>query len=189
MQRKSFLSQPAFYGGLILGILLALVAGLVAELIFSSQTHSPSAAAAQSGNVTIAIDQQALDLGMQLALKQIQPQLPFTITSISTALRPGDEIDVTVDGQPILGVTPTAIITLSPVVDSDGSLDFRVQQVELSNLNLSLGTSVNQAIEQAINQQFSGYGRGDLVNGLHYQLVDVHTTASALFLTARLTTS
>ena len=189
MQRKSFLRQPAFYGGVILGIVLALVAGFVAELIFSSQTRTPSAAAPQSGNVTIAIDQQALDLGMQLALKQVQPQLPFTITGISTAIRAGDEVDVTVDGQPILGITPTAIITLSPVVESDGSLDFRVQQVELSNLNLSLGNGVNQTIEQAINQQFSSYGRGDLVNGLHYQLVDVHTTTNALILTARLTTS
>jgi uncharacterized protein YpmS len=189
MQRKSFLGQPAFYGGVILGILLALVVGLLVELIFSAQTHGPSAAAPQSGNVAIAIDQQALDLGMQLALKQVQPQLPFTITGISTALRAGDEIDVTVYGEPILGITPMAIITLSPVVNSNGSLDFRVQKVELSSLNLTLGSSVDQSIEQAINEQFSSYGRGDLVNGLHYQLVDVHTTASALVLTARLTTS
>jgi uncharacterized protein YpmS len=187
MQRKSFLGQPAFYGGVVLGIVLALAVGLVAELIFSSQTHNPEAAAPQSGNVTIAIDQQALDLGMQLALKQVQPQIPFTITGISTTLHAGDEVDVTVDGQPILGITPTAIITLSPSVDSDGSLDFRVQQVELSNLNLTLSSSVNQTIEQAINRQFSSFGKGDLANGLHYQVVDVHTTGSALILSARLT--
>jgi uncharacterized protein YpmS len=187
MQRKSFLGQPAFYGGVILGVLLALVVGLVAELILSSQTQSSSAAPPHSGNVTIAIDQQALDLGMQLALKQVQPQLPFTITGISTALHTGDDVDVSVSGQPVLGVTPTAIINLSPVVASDGSLDFRVQQVQLSNLNLTLGSAVNLAIEQAINQQFSSYGRGDLVNGLHYQLVDVHTTADSLILTAQLT--
>ena len=187
MQRKIFLRQPAFYGGVILGILLVLAVGLVVELIFSSQTQSASVTASQSGNVTIAIDQQALDLGMQLALKQVQPQLPFTITGISTALHTGDEVDITVSGQPILGITPTAIINLSPVVASDGSLDFRVQQVQLSNLNLTLGSAVNQAIEQAINQQFSSYGRGNLVNGLHYQLVNVHTTTDSLILTAQLT--
>jgi uncharacterized protein YpmS len=187
MQHKNFLGQRAFYGGVILGILLVLVAGLVAELVFSSQNQSASVPAPQSGNVTIDINQQALDLGMQLALKQVQPQLPFTITSISTTLRAGDEVDVTINGQPILGITPAAIINLSPVVASDGSLDFRVQQVQLSNLNLSLGSAVDQAIEQAINQQFSSYGRGDLVNGLHYQLVDVRTTTNSLILTAQLT--
>jgi len=187
MQQKNFLGQPAFYGGVILGVLLVLIAGLVAELVFSSQTQSASMPTPQSGNVTIDINQQALDLGMQLALKQVQPQLPFTITGISTNLRAGDEVDVTINGQPILGVTPAAIIKLSPVVASDGSLDFRVQQVQLSNLNLSLGSAVDQAIEQAINQQFSSYGRGDLVNGLHYQLVNVHTTTNSLILSAQLT--
>jgi hypothetical protein len=165
------------------------LAGLLAVLVLSSHgaTLKPSTAAPVAGNITIALDQNALDLGMQLALKQVQPQLPFTITGVSTSLREGDEIDVTVVGQPILGIPPTLQVTLSPVIASDGTLDFHVQQVRLVGLNLSLGGAINQAIEQAINQQFAGYGRGDLGNGLQYQLLDVRTTSDALIVTARLT--
>jgi hypothetical protein len=147
----------------------------------------PISAASQTGNVTIAIDQQALDMAMDLAIKQAQPQLPFTVTSVSTTLQEGDEIDVAIDGQPVFGITPTVMVKLSPVVASDGTLDFQVQQVEVSNLHLSLGSAVNQALEQAINQQFAGYGRGSLGNGMHYQVLKVRTTTSALILTAQVT--
>jgi hypothetical protein len=191
MKRTPILHQLSLYIGLLCGIIITVLAGLLAVLVLSSHgaTFKPSTAAPVAGNITIALDQNALDLGMQLALKQVQPQLPFTITGVSTSLREGDEIDVTVVGQPILGIPPTLQVTLSPVIASDGTLDFHVQQVRLVGLNLSLGGAINQAIEQAINQQFAGYARGDLGNGLQYQLLDVRTTSDALILTARLTSA
>jgi len=190
-ERSRLLRQPALYIGLISGIILAVLIGILATLVFSSHSvsYQPSPAASQAGNITITVDHNALNLGMQLAIQQVQPQLPFTITGVSTMLREGDEVDVSVTGQPILGIIPNVLITISPIVASDGTLDFQVQQVTFSGLNLSLGGAVNQAIEQAINQQFAGYGRGDLAQGLHYQLLDVRTTADALVLMARLTAS
>jgi hypothetical protein len=187
--RPPFFRQPAFYGGVILGVILVVLGGVAAVLLLnlpgnaaSSNTDVP-----HSGGVTISIDQQALDLGMQLAVQKVEPQLPFTVTGVSTTLHAGDEIDVTIDGQPVFGITPAVLVKLSPVVASDGTLDFQVKQVQLSNLNLTLGTAVNQALEQAMNQQFAGYGKGNLSNGLHYQLMNVRTTNSALILTAQVT--
>jgi hypothetical protein len=191
MKRTPLLLQPSLYLGLICGIIITVLGGVLVTLVLSSHstTYTPSTGAATSGNVTIALDQNALDLGMQLAVKQVQPQLPFTITGVSTNLRPGDEIDVTVVGEPILGIAPNLLVTLAPAVATDGTLDFHVQQVRLVGLNLSLGGAVNQAIEQAINQQFAGYSRGNLEDGLQYQLLNVRTTSDALILTARLTSS
>jgi hypothetical protein len=191
MKRTPLLHQPALYIGLICGIIITVLGGLLVALVLSPQgtTNTPGTRAATAGNVTITLDQSALDLGMQLAVKQIQPQIPFTITGVSTNLRPGDEIDVTVVGEPILGIAPNLLMTLAPVVAADGTLDFHVQQVRLIGLNLSLGGAVNQAIEQAINQQFAGYSRGNLEDGLQYQLLDVRTTSYTLILTARLTSS
>jgi hypothetical protein len=191
MKRTTLLLQPSLYIGLICGIIIAVLGGLLATLVLSSHgsKFTPRTGAATTGNVTIALDQNALDLGMQLAVKQVQPQVPFTITSVSTNLRPGDEIDVTAVGEPILGIAPNLLVTLAPAVAADGTLDFHVQQVRLVGLNLSLGGAVNQAIEQAINQQFAGYSRGNLEDGLQYQVLDVRTTSNALILTARLTSS
>jgi hypothetical protein len=191
MKRTLLLLQPSLYIGLICGIIITVLGGLLATLILSSHgsTFTPSTGATTAGNVTIALDQNALDLGVQLAVKQVQPQLPFTITSVSTNLRQGDEMDVTVVGEPILGIAPNLLVTLAPAVAADGTLDFHVQQVRLVGLNLSLGGAVNQAIEKAINQQFAGYSRGSLEDGLQYQLIDVRTTSNALILTARLTSS
>jgi hypothetical protein len=192
MKRTPFLLlQPSLYIGLICGIIVTVLGGALATLVLSSHgtTFTPSAGTATTGNVTIALDQNALDLGMHLAVKQVQPQLPFTITGVSTNLRPGDEIDVTVVGEPILGIAPNLLVTLAPAVAADGTLDFHVQQVRLVGLNLSLGGAVNQAIEQAINQQFAAYSRGNLEDGLQYQLLSVRTTSNALILTARLTSS
>jgi hypothetical protein len=191
MKRTPLLLQPSLYVGLICGIIITVLGGILATLVLSSHgsTYTSSKGAATAGNVTIALDQNALDLGMQLAVKQVQPQLPFTITGVSTNLRPGDEIDVTVVGEPVLGIAPNLLVTLAPAVAADGTLDFHVQQVRLVGLNLSLGGAVNQAIEQAINQQFAGYSRGKLEDGLQYQLLDVRTTSDALILTARLTSS
>jgi hypothetical protein len=170
---------------------MTVLGGLLTILILSSHgsTFTPGTGAATAGNITITLDQNALDLGIQLAVRQVQPQLPFTITSVSTQLRPGDEIDVTVVGEPVFGVTPNLLVTLSPTVAQDGTLDFRVQQVQLVGLNVSLSGAVNQAIEQAINQQFAGYSRGSLGGGLQYQLLDVRTTSDTLILTARVTSS
>jgi hypothetical protein len=191
MKRALLLLQPSLYIGLICGIIITVLGGLLATLILSSHgsTFTPSTGGTTAGNVTIALDQNALDLGVQLAVKQVQPQLPFTITSVSTNLRPGDEMDVTVVGEPILGIAPNLLVTLAPAVAADGTLDFHVQLVRLVGLNLSLGGAVNQAIEQAINRQFAGYSRGSLEDGLQYQLLDVRTTSNALILTARLTSS
>lgn len=191
MKRTLLLLQPSLYIGLICGIIITVLGGLLATLILSSHgsTFTPSKGATTGGNVTIALDQNALDLGVHLAVKQVQPQLPFTVTSVSTNLRTGDEMDVTVVGEPILGIAPNLLVTLAPAVAADGTLDFHVQQVRLVGLNLSLGGAVNQTIEQAINQQFAGYSRGSLEDGLQYQLLDVRTTANALILTARLTSS
>lgn len=191
MKRAPLLLQPSLYIGFVCGIIITVLGGVLATLVLSSHgtTFTPSTGAATAGNVTIALDQNALDLGIHLAVKQVQPQLPFTITGVSTNLRPGDEIDVTVVGEPIVGIAPNLLVTLAPAVAADGTLDFHVQQVRLVGLNLSLGGAVNQAIEQAINQQFTGYSRGNLKDGLQYQLVDVRTTSNALILTARLTSS
>jgi hypothetical protein len=191
MKRTPLLLQPSLYVGLIGGIIITVVAGYLVLMVLSphSMPFNPGSGAPTSGNVTITVDQDAVELGMQVAVKQVQPQLPFTITSVSTNLRPGDEIDITVVGEPILGVAPNLLVTLSPAIAQDGSLDFRVQQVQLVGLNLSLGGAVNQALEQAINQQFAGYSRGNLEDGLQYQLVNVRTTSNALILTARLTSS
>jgi hypothetical protein len=191
MKRTPFLLQPALYIGLLCGIIITVLAGYLALKILTPQgtTFTPGTGAPTAGNVTITIDQDALDLGIRQAVKQVQPQLPFTITNVSTNLRPGDEIDVSVVGAPIVGVSPNLLVTLSPTVAPDGTLDFHVQQVMLVGLNLSLGAQVNQAIEQAINQQFAGYSRGNLEDGLQYQLVNVSTTSSALIITARLTSS
>jgi hypothetical protein len=188
---RRFFRQPVFYGGVVLGVVLAVLGGILAVVLmnFTGNGSGPITAAPQTGNVTIAIDQHALDLATQLAIKQVEPQLPITVTGVSTTLHEGDEIDITIDGQPILGITPAVMVKLSPVVASDGTLDFQVQQVQVSNLNLSLGSAVNQSLERAMNQQFAGYGRGSLGNGLHYQLVNVRTTSSALILTAQVTTS
>jgi hypothetical protein len=191
MKRSLLLVQPSLYIGLICGIIITVLGGVLATLVLSSHgtTFTPTTGAATAGNVTIALDQNALDLGMHQAVKQVQPQVPFTITGVSTNLRPGDEIDVTVVGEPILGIAPNLLVTLAPAVAADGTLDFHVQQVRLVGQNLSLGGAVNQAIERAINQQFAGYSRGNLEDGLQYQLVDVRTTSSVLILTARLTSS
>jgi hypothetical protein len=191
MKRTPLLLQPALYIGLICGIIITVLGGLLVTLVLSSRgpTFTPATGAATAGNVTITLDQNALDLGMQVAVKQVQPQIPFTITGVSTNLRPGDEIDVTVVGEPILGISPNLLVTLAPVIAADGTVDFHVQQVRLVGLNLSLGGAVNQALEQAINQQFAGYSRGNLEDGLQYQLLDVRTTSNALILTARLTSS
>ena len=187
--RTRFFRQPAFYGGIILGVVLAVLGGVLAVVLInlSGKGAGPDTTVPQTGNVTIAIDEKTLDMGMNLAIKQAQSQLPFTVTGVSTALKAGDEIDVTIDGQPVLGISPAVLVKLSPVVASDGTLDFQVQQVQLSNLNLSLGSAVDQALEQAINQQFAGYGRGNLGNTFHYQLLNVRTTTSALVLTAQVT--
>jgi hypothetical protein len=191
MKQTLLLLQPSLYIGLISGIIITVLGGVLATLVLSSHgtTFTPSTGAATAGNVTIALDQNALDLGMHLAVKQIQPQVPFTITGVNTNLQPGDEIDVTVVGEPIVGIAPNLLVTLAPAVAADGTLDFHVQQVRLVGLNLSLGGAVNQAIEQAINQQFAGYSRGSLEDGLQYQVVDVRTTSNALILTARLASS
>ena len=187
--RGRFFRQPAFYGGIALGVALVVLGGLLAVVLINLPGNGarPSSTVPQTGNVTIAIDQQALDMGMHLAIKQAQPQLPFTVTGVSTTLQGGDEIDVTIDGQPVFGITPAVLIKLSPMIASDGTLDFQVQQVQLNNLNLSLGSAVNQELEQAINQQFAGYGRGNLGDSFHYQLLDVRTTSSALVLIAQIT--
>jgi uncharacterized protein YpmS len=178
-----------FYGGILLGMVLVVVAVALAVVVFGllGQDARASTAAPQTGNVTIALDQQALDMAMYQATKQAQSQLPFTVTGVNTTLQAGDEIDVTIDGQPVFGITPTVLVKLSPVVASNGTLDFQVQQVQVSNLNLNLGSAVNQALEQAINQQFAGYGRGNLGIGLHYQVLAVRTTTSSLILTAQVT--
>jgi len=191
MKRTPLLLQPSLYIGLVCGIITAVLGGFLAIMILSSHGTAVNSGtgATTAGNITIALDHNALDLGMQLAVKQVQPQLPFTITSVSTNLRPGDEIDVTVIGEPVFGVTPNLLVTLSPTVAQDGTLDFRVQQVQLVGMNVSLSGAVNQAIEQAINQQFAGYSRGSLGGGLQYQLLDVRTTSDTLILTARVTSS
>ncbi|MGO8949131.1 MAG: hypothetical protein ACLQUY_16095 [Ktedonobacterales bacterium] len=187
--RTPLLRQPALYIGLVSGIIMTVLIGLLATLFLSSHAgvYKPSTALPSAGNITITLDQNAMDLAMHRAVEQVQPQLPFTITGESTTLRPGDEIDVYLAGQPDFGITPTLLVTLSPAVAQGGTLDFHVQQVTFTGLNVSLGGAVNQAIEQAINQQFSGYGRGNLVSGLHYQLLDVSTTSKALIITAQLT--
>jgi hypothetical protein len=191
MKRTPLLFQPSLYIGLVCGIITAVLGGFLAIVILTSHgsTFMPSSGAATAGNVTITLDQNALDLGMRQAVKQVQPQLPFTITSVSSTLRPTDEIDVTVIGDPVFGVTPNLMMTLAPTVAQDGTLDFRVQQVQLVGPNVSLSGAVNQAIEQAINQQFAGYSRGSLGDGLQYQLLGVRTTSNTLILTARVTSS
>jgi len=186
---KRFFRQPVFYGGILLGMVLVVVAGILALVVIGLLGHDarPSTAAPQTGNVTIALDQQALDMAMAQAIKQTQSQLPFTVTGVSIALQRGDEIDATIVGQPVFGITPTVLVKLSPVVAANGTLDFQVQQVQVSNLNLNLGSAVNQALEQAINQQFAGYSRGNLGIGLRYQVLDVRTTTSSLILIAQVT--
>ena len=186
-ERTPLLRQPSLYIGLVCGVLLALVAGLV--LNSRSAAYRPGTTSGTAGNITLTVDHNAVDLAVQAAVKQVQPQLPITVTGVSTTLRAGDEIDVYLVGQPIFGATPDLLIVLSPTITSSGTLDFYVQRVTLSGLNLSVDSSVNQSIEQSINRQFAAYGRGTLSQGLHYQLVDVSTTPVALILTAQLSNS
>ncbi len=189
VRRTPLLRQPSLYIGLIVGIILAVLIGLLVTVLANSRTPVPKAGTTTSGAgiATLTLDQHAVNLAIQSAVKQVQPHLPFAVTSVSTTLRAGDVVDVNATGQPIFGLTPTAVIALSPAVTSSGSLEFGVQQITVSGLDVSIDNSVNQAIEQAINQQFAGYGHGNLAEGLHYQLVDVSTTPTSLILTAELT--
>jgi|GEM_PF-2158433 hypothetical protein len=187
---RHLLRQRALYIGLVCGILLTLLLGFLLYLLFSPYgiSYTPPATP-QSGNVAIAIDHEALEIGMQAALQKVQPQLPITIQHVSTTLHDGDQIDVRVDGQSVVGITPSLVVTLSPTVAANGSIDFKVQRVTLNGFNASLGGAVNSAIEQAINRQFANYSQGTPIQGLHYQIIGVDTTSDALVITARLTSS
>jgi hypothetical protein len=182
--------QRAFYTGGGCAILVALLAVFLVALLFGLGGASPPATtqAVTAGNFTATVDDDLLTLGVRQGLGRVKDQLPFTVKNVMVSTQAGDEIDVAGDGDPILGViTPHVTVTIAPAIAA-GKLDFRVTRIQVFGLNASPGGSINRALEDALNQQFGNLSQGKILSGLNYQILAVHTTTSALVLTARLST-
>ncbi len=184
---RPFFRHGTFYGGLAAGFVLfpIFIAGLAWVL-----THHHTASAAgnvTSGNVTITLNDDVLTIGMRMGLLQVQNQLPFTLKNVIATTSPGDTITLHADGPSIIGSDPIGMdVILSPTVNSKGRIDFRVTDLTVAGIDVSLFGLTTTALENALNQQFSDVGQGALINGLSYQLAGVHTIKGALVLNATL---
>ncbi len=167
-----------FIGGLASGVVVGVVAALMVSFLTVKAAHD--AKTMPPGNVTITMQDNLMTAGMRVALSRVQNKLPFTITGVSAVTKPGDDVELTATGQPLLGaITPSLTIAMSPQI-TNGQLDFHI----LSINGLGLGP-FDSLIEQAMNDEFAGVAQGQLVKGLDYQLVDVRTVAGALIITAK----
>jgi hypothetical protein len=185
--RRPFFKQGSFYGGLVAGFALfpLLIAGTA--WIFTHHAAASAASTASSGNVTIQVNDDVLTIGMRAGLLQVQNQLPFTLKNVTAKTSAGDTIALHADGPSIVGSAPIGMdVTLSPTVNNKGQIDFRVTDLMVAGIDVSLFGLTTTALENTLNQQFSNLGQGSLVNGLTYQLENVHTIKGALVLNAKL---
>lgn len=192
MQRRRFFQQRVFYGGLFTGIIL-LPALLISAnwLLIRIHTHTQNSATVTAGNMTFALSDDVLSIGMRLALQKVQTQSHFTVSHMTVTTQKGDAIQLNADGTvnqvPVFGSLPATLsVTFGPVVDKTGHIDFRVLQLSIMGIDASLFGLTNTILENTLNNQFSDVGQGSLVKGLDYQLVDVHTDTGALLVTAKL---
>ena len=192
MYRRPFFRQRSFYGGILTGIiLLPLLFISVNQILLHIHNTSHSAATVTSGNMTISLSDDLMTTGMTLALQRVQKQSRFTVAHLTVATHKGDNIQVNADGTvnqvPILGSVPATLsITLSPVIDATGHIDFQVTQLTVMGIDATLWGLTNTLIEQTLNDQFSTFGQGSVIKGLEYQLLSVQTDTGALVVTAKL---
>jgi hypothetical protein len=187
-KRTHFFQQRTFYGGVVAGIVLVPVVITLITVIgahFRPTVKTPPAVT--SGDMTISMDNDLLTAGMRMALVREQSKLPFTISHVTAVSHAGDDIDLSADGPSILGSAPISMqVGLGPRIDSQGNIDFQIKSVHLAGIDVSFFGLTNSVLESALNEQFSNLGKGDLVRGFSYQLLDVHTEEGALIVTTKL---
>jgi hypothetical protein len=180
--RKPFFRTGAFYGGIVVGIILLPLLLFLFGAILANRS-APAPQQATSGNITITLNDDLLTTGMQLALKKALtqlPPLPFAVTNVKAATHAGDDIELSAN----LGPTDMKV-SFAPTVTADGNLDFKITHTEVAGGFIDLD-AFNGVFEAALNDQFSDAGSGRLVKGLDYQLQSVHTIDGSLILNAKL---
>lgn len=186
-QRPRFYRQRSFYGGIAIGLIL--VPLLVLLITWLGAPHSQAAAppTVTSGDMTITMNDDLLTTGMRMALQREQGKLPFTVSHVTASTKTGDHVELDADGPSLLGSAPISMmVTMAPRITSQGQLDFQITDVQFAGLDVSFFGLTNAALESTLNNQFSDLGQGNLVKGLNYQLLDVHTDNGALIITAKL---
>jgi hypothetical protein len=198
-RRFAFLRQGAFYGGIVLGIIVlpALLIGVNWTLQrIHSHPSTGTATPVTSGNMTISLSDDLLTTGMRLGLQRVQDKIPFTIKDVAAKTQKGDSLELDADG-PIPSTIPviggvlggqlvSMSVTMAPVVDKTGHIDFKITQLSVVGLDASFFGLSNTLLESTLNGQFSNVGDGSIVNGLNYQLLSVATAKGALLVTAKL---
>lgn len=182
---RFFLRQGIFYGGMATGFFLVpLVLFLVLLLIVrGGGTAAQRNTQVTSGNMTITMNDDVLTTGMSIGLNRAG--LPVQVTNVQVHSKAGDDVELS-------ATIPTAIapqafqITMAPQIDTTGQLDFKITAIHLNGGDASLWGLSEQILEMALNSQFSDLGRGAVIKGLNYQLLDVHTDDGALVVTTRL---
>lgn len=192
MQRRPFFRQRSFYGGILTGIIVVPLFFIsFNQILLHIRNTSHHAPQVTSGNMIISLNDDLMTTGMTLALQRIQKQSRFTVAHLTVTTQKGDSIQMNADGTlnqvPVIGSVPgTLSVTMNPVIDSTGHIDFQITQLSVIGIDASLWGLANTLIEQTLNDQFSDLGQGSVLKGLDYQLLNVHTENGALVVTAKL---
>jgi hypothetical protein len=167
---------------LTLGVVLGIIATLVIQIFFINHPTSANNTPATGDLITISMNDALLTTGMRLAIQREQSKLPVQLNNINAVTHDGNQLDLNASAPTIANINVSVSFTLSPSVNK-GKLNFHVVDAQLGGLSLP---GISNIIESVLNDQFADFGQGQLVQGLNYQLIDVHTNKNALLVTAKL---
>jgi|GEM_PF-5241073 len=182
LSARSHPNRRPFWGGLAIGVVSGIIVTLL-TVVFLAPHSSPTKAATtvNTGNFTITMSDALLTIGMRMALKKVQGQLPVTLSNPVAATQTNNRLNMNVDAIGPAGLSIGVHFVFSPKVSTSGQLTFTVIDAQLGGLSIP---GVNGVIENALNQQFADFGKGQL-NGLQYQLTEAHTVSGSLIITAK----
>jgi hypothetical protein len=185
-QSVPFWKQRIWYVAAILGLIVGILLVVIIQIFFMGHAVAPANhLASKDDTVTISIPDTTLTISAQSAIQRNQSQLPVQVKNIGVTTYPGNRIDIAAAVPALGGVDISVLFMASPIVNN-GKITFHVFNAQLGGLTIS---SINSAIESALNQQFSDFGQGHLLQGFNYQLIGADTVKGALVITARVNAS
>jgi hypothetical protein len=177
--------RQGFLVGSLIGLTIGCMATLIGYAFFHHIIPVIHHVTNDQGQIQIQLDNRLLTTGMQLGIAHAKNKIPVSISQVDAQVGENQiTMSADVSWQVISG---NAQFSLSPVVDKNGRIDFRVVNTNIGTLGIMIDVSIIDGfIESSLNDQFADLGHGSLGQGLNYRLIDVTTHKNALIVTAEL---